>query len=459
MPTERSGVTRTPGLNQLHAIDAARGIREGLFSSEELVQSCLDHVRAVDEKVRAWAFLDPEHALQQARAADEWRLEGRAVGALHGVPVGIKDIIDTHDMPTEDGTVLHAGRMPDRDATLVARLREAGAVIMGKTVTTELATYAPGKTRNPHAPDHTPGGSSSGSAAAVAAGMVPLAVGTQTNGSVIRPAAYCGVFGFKPTFGLISRHGVLRQSRWLDQIGVFARCVEDLALIAEPLIGFDENDPDTRPVARLPLLATATQDPPLRPWLAFVKTPMWEQAEKETQEAFAELVEHIGERVEEFEFPAQFRQAIEWHRTIMEADIAKSFAAEYERGADKLSASLRGQIERGRRVPAVDYNRALDRIPALNGALNELFEQRCDVIVTPATTGTAPRGLDSTGDPVFCTLWTLCGMPTVTLPLMRGENGLPLGVQLVGRRGDDARLLRTARWLVNHLQQPQEDSP
>ncbi len=458
MATERHGSGVTPELNQLHAIDAARGIREGVFSSEQLVQSCLGRIQATDDEIRAWAFLDPEHALRQARAADEWRLEGKALGALHGVPVGIKDIIDTHDMPTEDGTVLHAGRMPDRDATLVARLREAGAVIMGKTVTTELATYAPGKTRNPHDPDHTPGGSSSGSAAAVAADMAPLAVGTQTNGSVIRPAAYCGVFGFKPTFGLISRHGVLRQSRWLDQIGVFARCVEDLALIAEPLIGFDENDSDTRPVARPPLLATAMQDPPIRPWVMFIKTPVWDKAEAETQEAFAELVENIGEQVEEFEFPAQFGQATEWHRTIMEADIAKNFDAEYERGAAKLSASLRGQIERGRRVSAVDYNRALDKIPALNRILTDLFEQRCDVILTPAATGTAPRGLDTTGDPVFCTLWTLCGMPSMTLPLMRGGNGLPLGVQLVARRGDDARLLRTARWLVNHVQQSLETS-
>lgn len=459
MTTERnSGVTGTPELNQLHAIDAARGIREGVFSSEQLVQSCLDHVQAVDEQIGAWAFLDPEHALQQARAADEWRLEGRALGAVHGVPVGIKDIIDTYDMPTEDGTALHAGRMPVRDATLVARLREAGAVIMGKTVTTELATYAPGKTRNPHDPDHTPGGSSSGSAAAVAANMVPLAVGTQTNGSVIRPASYCGVFGFKPTFGLISRHGVLKQSQWLDQAGVFARCVEDLALIAESLIGFDENDPDTRPAARPPLLATALQDPPIRPWIMFIKTPVWDQAETETQEAFAELVEQIGEPIMACELPEPFGHAIDWHRTIMEADLAKNYDAEYERGADQLSASLRGQIERGRRVLAVDYNCALDKIPMLNRALNELFERRCDVILTPATTGTAPRGLESTGDPMFCTLWTLCGMPTVTLPLMQGENGLPLGVQLVGRRGDDARLLRVARWLVNHVQQSLEAS-
>jgi len=437
-------------LTRLSAIDVARAIREGLFSSAELVEACLARVREVDAQVQAWAFLDPEHALKQARDADLWRGEGKPLGPLHGVPVGIKDIIDTGDMPTENGTVLHAGRMPVEDATLVSRLREAGAVIMGKTVTTELATYAPGKTRNPHNPEHTPGGSSSGSAAAVASGMVPLAVGTQTNGSVIRPAAYCGVYGFKPTFGLIPRHGILRQSRWLDQVGVFARSAEDLALITEQLIAFDETDPDTRPLARPRLSATAAEDPPLRPWLAFVKTPMWDRAEQETQEAFAELTAHIGEQVEEVELPEKFKEATHWHHTIMEADIAKSFHEEYERGAEKLSASLRGQIERGRGVAAVDYNRALEMIPALNRALDELFAHRYDAILTPATTGTAPR-LESTGDPIFCTLWTLCGMPAVTLPLMQGENGMPLGAQLVGRRGDDARLLRTARWLAAHV--------
>jgi Asp-tRNA(Asn)/Glu-tRNA(Gln) amidotransferase A subunit family amidase len=438
-------------LTRLSATDAARAIREGLFSSAELVEACLARVREVDAQVQAWAFLDPEHALRQAQEADLRRGEGKSLGPLHGVPVGIKDIIDTTDMPTEDGTVLHAGRTPVEDATLVSRLREAGAVIMGKTVTTELATYAPGKTRNPHNHEHTPGGSSSGSAAAVAAGMVPLALGSQTNGSVIRPAAYCGIYGFKPTFGLISRHGVLRQSRWLDQIGVFARSVEDLALITEQLIAFDENDPDTRPLARPQLSAVAAEDPPLRPWLAFMKTPVWDRAETQAQEAFAELTAHLGEQVEDVSLPETFKEALDWHRIIMEADIAKSFHEEYERGADKLSASLRGQIERGRGILAVDYNRALDMIAVLNRALGELFEHRYDAILTPATTGTAPRGLDSTGDPIFCTFWTLCGMPAVALPLMQGENGLPLGVQLVGRRGDDARLLRTARWLVSNV--------
>src|SRR6266852_804004 len=212
-------------LHALSATDAARLIRDGVVSSEQLVEACLARIREVDGRIEAWAFLDPEYALEQARAADEWRRSGRPLGALHGVPVGLKDIIDTADMPTENGSVLHAGRTPSRDASVVSLLRVAGAVILGKTVTTEFATRTPGKTRDPHDPAHTPGGSSSGSAAAVAAGMVPLALGSQTTGSTIRPASYCGVYGFKPTHGLIPRPGMFRLSRTLDHVGLFARSI------------------------------------------------------------------------------------------------------------------------------------------------------------------------------------------------------------------------------------------
>jgi len=439
-------------LSLLGVAEAAVALAEGRISAEELVADCLKRIEVDEARVQAWEFLDPEYALGQARAGDQWRREGKPLGPLHGIPVGIKDIIDTQDMPTADGTVLHAGRTPYEDATVVSRLRAAGAIIMGKTVTTELATYSPGRTRNPHNPEHTPGGSSSGSAAAVAARMVPLAIGTQTNGSVIRPAAYCGVVGFKPTFGLISRHGILKQSRPLDQVGIMARSVEDAALLAEQLVGYDESDPDTRPRASPRLHETAMQEPPVPPTLAYVKTPMWKLADAQCQAAFAELVAHLGNRVEEIKLPTPFKDAWKWHQTIMEADLAKNFEAEYEQGKDKLSASLRGQIERGRRIRAIDYNKALDKVPALNGGLNELFELRYEAILTPATSGAAPLGLESTGSPAFCTLWTLCGLPCITLPLMEGADGLPLGVQLVGPRGGDARLLRTARWLIEQVQ-------
>jgi len=437
-------------LNWLSATDAAHAIRDGAISSEQLVEACLARIREAEPEVEAWQYLDPAHALAQARARDADRKEGRPCGPLHGVPVGIKDIIDTADMPTEDGTVLHTGRTPDRDATAVAALRAAGAVILGKTVTTECAYFHPGKTRNPHNPEHTPGGSSSGSAAAVAAGMVPLALGSQTNGSVIRPAAFCGVYGFKPTHGLVPRTGILKLSRTLDHVGFFSRNLEDTALLAEALAGYDEGDPDTRPRARIPFQAIAAEEPPLPPMLAFVKGPAWERAEAETREAFAELVGELGDRAVEVDLPESAQRALDWHRVIMEAEMAANLDLEWEKGRDRLSEKLRDLLARGREVSALEYQKARARVPLLNDGFGEIFE-RCDAILTPAAPGTAPKGLASTGDPAFCTLWTLLGTPALNLPLMRGENGLPLGVQLVGPRHGDARLLRTARWLAAQL--------
>jgi Asp-tRNA(Asn)/Glu-tRNA(Gln) amidotransferase A subunit family amidase len=333
---------------------------------------------------------------------------------------------------------------------VVARLREAGAVIMGKTVTTEYAGLHPGKTTNPHDAQRTPGGSSSGSAAAVAALMVPGAIGSQTNGSVIRPAAFCGVVGFKPTHGLISRGGALLLSRTLDHVGVFARTVEDAALLAETLIGVDEDDPDTRPAARPPLVAVAGAEPPLPPRFAFVRSPVREDAEPETCEALAELVAAMGEAVTEVELGASFARAVEMHGTIMEAEMAHNLQRDYDKGGDRLSPALRERLERGRARTATDYLDAVAGIPTLNDALDPVFDEY-DAIVTPAAPGEPPRGLQSTGQPIFCTLWTYLGTPALTLPLLRSSAGLPLGVQLVGRRGGDARLLRTARWLVGRL--------
>jgi Asp-tRNA(Asn)/Glu-tRNA(Gln) amidotransferase A subunit family amidase len=444
-------------LIELDASAAAARLRTGEIRSEELVKACLDRIAAVDEQVQAWAFLDPELALRQARRADEAHRAGISLGTLHGLPVGIKDIIDTRDMPTENGTVLLAGRRPTSDATLVALLRQAGAVIMGKTVTTELAVYAPGKSRNPHDHERTPGGSSSGSAAAVAAGMVPLALGTQTNGSVIRPAAFCGVYGYKPTHGSISRHGVLTQSPPFDTVGVFGRGVSDLALLADPLTVYDDRDSDMRPVGRPTLAGIAAEEPPLEPNFAFVKTPVWDKAESDTVAAFEELVGFLGERCDTVELPAPFENAWRWHNSLMCADLAKNFHGLYERGKEQLSPILRSMLEEGQRCLAVDYNRALEWRGVLNSGLEEIFS-RFDAILTPAAPGEAPLGLDSTGSPAFCTLWSYCGTPAVSLPLLRGGNGMPLGVQLVGRRGNDGRLLRTARWLARRINADLEET-
>lgn len=440
----------TMDLADISAVDAVVQLKEGGIKSVDLVEACLARIDAREADVQAWAHLDREFALAQARDRDAVRESGGSLGPLHGIPVGVKDIFDTRDLPTENGTVVHAGRQPKADCTVVNLLKEAGAVIMGKTVTTELAVYAPGKTRNPHDPGHTPGGSSSGSAAAVAAGMVPLAIGSQTNGSVIRPASYCGAYGFKPTHGRISRHGVLAQSRPLDTVGVFARSVGDLALIGDRLMAFDDRDPDMRPTTRPRLAEIAAQKPPVEPTLAFVKSPVWEEADGDTREAFAEIADFLGDACDEVELPAPFEHVVAWHRMIMYADLAKSFAPIYEQAKDQLSDTLRAMIEEGQTVLATDYNRAVDWVQVLNAGLDKVFE-RYDAILTPATIGEAPPGLESTGSPVFSTLWTFCGTPAVTLPLLQGSRGLPMGIQLVGPREDDARLLRTANWLVERV--------
>jgi Asp-tRNA(Asn)/Glu-tRNA(Gln) amidotransferase A subunit family amidase len=280
--------------------------------------------------------------------------------------------------------------------------------------------------------------------------MVPLAVGTQTGGSIIRPASYCGVVGFKPTFGRIPRSGVLRTSRHLDTVGTFGRTIEDAALLADVLIGHDPADPDTAPTAAPRILDTALSDPPVRPQLAFVKTPAWPGIEPDCAAGFAELVEALGDACDEVDLPPIFGEGSMAHRRVMLAEIAHNLRPYYDRGADQLAPETRGAIEEGRRITATDYLAALDWREPLYTGLEELFE-RYDAILTPAAAGEAPAGLESTGSAAFCTLWSLLGVPALTLPLLTGARGLPIGVQLVGRRNDDGRLLRTARWLVNSL--------
>lgn len=437
-------------LTSLSASDAAARIASGEITSVMLVEACLERIAARDGDVMAWEHLDPDYAMEQARLADERRGMDPSTGPLHGVPVGIKDIIDTCDYPTENGTPAHKGRQPGDDAALVSALKNAGAIILGKTVTTELAVFHPNRTRNPHNLEHTPGGSSSGSAAAVADGMVPLAVGTQTGGSVIRPASFCGVYGFKPTHGLISRTGVLMQSPPLDTVGVFARSVEDLGLISDCLTGYDSLDTWMRPRSQTQLRANAISEPPVEPVFAFVKTPFWDElADDVTKEAFPELVSALGDRCDEAELPSIFGQARELQLTLQTADIAKFYGPIRDKAPDAISKQLSQRIDEGKKISAVDYNTALDIREALNAGLDEVIK-RYDAIITPASAGPAPKGLESTGDPTFNAMWTYLGVPCVTVPLL-DIDGLPLGVQLVSSRHDDGRLLRNARWLVEHL--------
>ena len=440
--------------NLLGACDARAAIERGLLSSQELVAACFARIDELEESIGAWAHLDRDLAMAQARAADEFRRRGLELGPLHGLPVGIKDIIDTADYPTERGTVLHQGRRPMQDASLVSLLKEAGAIIIGKTVSTELAVFSPGKTRNPHNPAHTPGGSSSGSAAAVSAAMVALAVGTQTNGSIIRPASYCGVYGFKPSFGRISRHGVLQQSPPLDTVGVFARSLEDLALIADVLMRYDAQDSAMTPIAPPCISKVLAQEVPAEQHFAFVRSPVWDQVDQVTKDGLRELIEAVNasqeKTVDILDLPATFAGLHEDHRRVMEADLARNFAAEYDTGKAELSAVLCEMIERGQQVSASGYDEALAKMQDYGLLLEEIFDEY-DAILTPATPGPAPMGLDATGSPVMNTIWTFCGTPALNVPLLQSPEGLPIGVQMVGAKGDDARLFRSTRWLLNLL--------
>jgi Asp-tRNA(Asn)/Glu-tRNA(Gln) amidotransferase A subunit family amidase len=437
-----------PDIAALTATEAAAEIARGLLSAEELTRACLERIAAAEGEVQAFVHLDPEHALQQARALDRHKGEGRPIGALHGIPVAIKDIFDTEDYPTECGSPILAGRKPDADAAAVRKLRDAGAVIIGKTVTTEFAYFHPGKTRNPRNPNHTPGGSSSGSAAAVAAGMVPLAIGSQTNGSVIRPGAFCGVFAVKPSHGLVSRAGALTLSRTLDHVGAFARSLEDLALILDVLAGHDPADPDTRPYAAPNFRAAIGQPPPLPPSFAFVRTPVWEKADAEARGALEELAKEVDAR--EVDLPPDFKAAWEAHRAIMAADMAFNLGALLDKGGE-ASKAFRDLIAEGRKVTATQYLAAVRDARRYADGIAWIFEQIADAIITLSAPGAAPQGLGATGNPAFCTFWTLTGLPALNLPLIDSAAGLPIGVQLIGAPRHDEKLLRTGRALIGRL--------
>jgi len=441
---------KADALLALGAVALRDRLASGALGALDLARACLDRIARLEPEVQAFAWLDGADVLAQAERLDALRRSGRPIGPLHGLPVALKDIIDTKGMGTENGCALDAGRVPAKDAWIVERLRAAGAVILGKTVTTELAFLAPGKTRNPRAPGCTPGGSSSGSAAAVAAGLVPLAVGTQTGGSVIRPAAYCGIVGFKPTFGAIPRTGILTQSPSLDTVGVFASSAADAALLSEVLFGHDPADRATAPAPAPRLLATTQAKPPVTPTLAFVRLPGQETAEADMAGAMAELVAALGEQCFEAPLPNAYSEAAEQRERINFAEMAKFYYGYEARGRDRLAPETLAAIDRGKAIPARDYIAALDWPDVLYAGLSEIFA-RCDAILTVATPGPAPQGLGSTGSAIFNGLFTLVGTPVVTLPLFEAADGRPMGVQLVGRRGDDGRLLRTAAWLAGHV--------
>jgi Asp-tRNA(Asn)/Glu-tRNA(Gln) amidotransferase A subunit family amidase len=435
-----------PALLALDTVELRDRLARGALRAVDLAEACLARVAKHEGEVRAWAWMDPDHVRARARSMDARRQSGAAVGPLHGLPVGLKDIIDTRGIPTENGTPIDRGRVPDRDATVVHRLRAAGALLLGKTVTTECAFLHPGPTRNPWNLGHTPGGSSSGSAAAVAAGMVPLAIGTQTGGSVIRPASYCGVVGYKPSFGMISRQGILPQSPSLDTVGVFAQSVGGAALLAQALAGHDPADPATEAVPVPPLLDIALQAPPVQPTFAVVELPGSDDADGEVRQALDELAEALGDQAFRTGLPDIFAEAAAQRELVNLAEMSKCYYAHERRGRSLMSPELTSAMDRGKAVLARDYLAALDWPGVLNAGLEQIF-QRCDAILCAAAPSPAPVGFASTGSSIFNGLWTFCGTPAVTIPLFRHSTGLPMGLQLVGPRGQDGRLLRVANWL------------
>ncbi|MEO9901693.1 amidase [Nisaea sp.] len=435
-------------LNERTASELAQMLAAGDVSAEELMRACLERVADREETVQAWAFLDPEIALANARTADARRKAGAALGPLHGMPVGIKDVIETADMPTENGSDLFRGQHTGRDAVCVAMLRNAGAVIMGKTVTTELANGCPSKTRNPHNPEHTPGGSSAGSGAAVADFHVPLALGTQTAGSVIRPGSFNGIHALKPTVGRIPRDGVLMQSHTLDTVGVFGRSVEDLALITDSLSDFSATNV-SRYGDRCAELVSAIQQDILAPRFAFLETPAWAEADAGARKAIEGVVAGLGAQCVRESLPSPFDRIIDFHGAVGAGELLAYYGHHAEVSPHKVSALLKERLADAKGVGAGDYISALLARGPLNEALAALLDRYDAVLCLPAP-GPAPRGFATTGSPKFNGLWTYLGVPCVSLPRL-SVDGLPLGVQLVGKPGEDGKLLRTARWLDRTL--------
>ena len=424
--------------------EAAQAIRRGALSSEDLTRALLERIARHENTVKAFQWIDPARGLDLARQADRQVRSGETLGLLHGIPVGIKDIIETRGIPTTMGSPIFDGYVPAGSATLVRAVEAAGAIVLGKTVTTEFAYFTPGKTRNPWNPAHTPGGSSSGSAAAVAMGFLPGAVGTQTNGSMIRPAAFCGVVGYKPTAGSVSLVGVHLFSPSLDQPGGFTRSVPDAALLAAALA----EKADDAPAAGQGVIPSEVAPLPRPPRLAAVRSPVWRQADPKAQEHFLESVTRLraaGAEVQERDLPPSFEGAHAVHRTIMYGEGARVFAELQHRDRERLSPRLNALIDEGLGIPDSALARALEQKGQLAGEL-DAFLRSFDGVITPPTRGEAPKDLTQTGDPTFCTIWSLCGVPAVTIPAGKGPAGLPLGLQIVGPRSSDERVLAVALW-------------
>ena len=439
----------TKRLCDLGAGELAKLLKAKEVSAVEAAQSCLDSIGENDPKIHAWTYLNPELALAQAEAADK-KLAAGTGGKLCGVPIGVKDIFNTTDMPTQMGSPIFDGFTPGNDARVVHYLRMADAVVLGKTVTAEFAVHAPGPTRNPHHLDYIPGTSSSGSAAAVAARMVPLALGTQTAGSIIRPASYCGVYGFKPSFGLVPRTGMLKTTDSLDTVGMFARNVDDIGILFDivRVHGIDF------PIAHEIMNDPARQTTGGRAWRIGVLTgPKWNNAEGYAQEAFKQFAARLADvpnvQVEAVTMPDSFNRAHEIHNTIYDKALAYYFKEEFVANT-LVSPVMYDIVTRGNALTVAQYHAAMKEQTALQHEIDDFLAASFDVIVDLSTGGEALIGLDSVDRPDNCLIWTLCGVPSMNLPVFTGPNGLPFGAQIFARRYNDYLLLDFARHLEQH---------
>jgi len=421
----------TNELNELSACRIAEGIAAGAFTAEEVMRDCIKRIDARENAIHAWASFDPDLAMTEARARDK----APTKGMLHGVPIGVKDVIDTIDYPTEMGSEIYQGHRTKNDAACVSLLRAAGAIILGKTVTCEFAGMSPGATRNPLDPARTPGGSSSGSAAAVADHMVPLALGTQTRGSILRPASYCGIVGFKPSYGLVARSGLKFAAESLDTIGVLAGNIDDAALCASVLAGHPEKN------------AQSLSSPPN---IGVCRSGL-EHAQTESIEALEDAEKQLvaaGAKLQRISFPQDVDEFTAATKIINDVERARSMAWEWQTDRALISERLRDAVEQGLAVSAKDYVSAL-RLMEDCQARFQAESEGLDAILAPCVNGEAPVGLGYTGDPFFQGLWTALHVPAIALPIGRGPNGLPVGIQLVGQKYEDDVLLAAARWVFD----------
>jgi len=430
-------------LIKISAVNALEMMQKGEITSEEYVTAFLEHIKNREPEVGAWIFLDPEMALQQAREADKRRRD-KSSGKLNGLPIGIKDIIDTKDMPTENGSLIHKDRRPPEDAHLVKLLRNAGAVIMGKCVTTEFALSAPGKTKNPKDLECTPGGSSSGSAAAVSDYMIPLAIGSQTGGSVLRPASFTGILGLKPTFGTISRSGMSPISERLDHPGIYANSLDDIGLVASVILSYDKKDLDMD--SNYSFRNASNLKKPLR--FAFIKGPVWGSGDHDMQEKIKQFVDNSNLEITSVELGDNFMEAARCHEIIMNGSISRSLANYYENNKSKLHPFTIARFEAGKSVSTNSYIDAIEKAKKMKQTLSEIF-LKFDAIITPAAPGQAPRDLMNTGNAIFNGYWTMLGVPAISLPLLEGKDGLPIGIQVITSWNKEAELLDISKIILN----------